>query len=281
MKKGCPEREDEMVLDNGYLRAPHNLLEIAGVNMRLQLIRNATMRLEYGGRKIVTDPYLAAKHSRPSFTGKSPNPMVELPMTPQQVLHGAEMALITHVHSDHFDPLAQELLPKEMPILCQPGDAENIRKLGFKNVIGVQEEEEWRGIGVNRTEGQHGSGEVLAAMGHVSGFVLKAKDEPTVYWTGDTVLNDDVLGVIKSVKPDVILTHSCGAVWGKQVLIVMDAVQTVEVCRLAPRSRVVAIHMEALDHATVTRAELRRYATEHGVKKEQLLIPVDGETIIL
>jgi len=249
--------------------------------MRLQLIRNATMRLEYGGRTILTDPYLAAMHSRPSFTGKSLNPMVELPMTPQQVLQGVEMALITHVHSDHFDPLAQELLPKGTPIFCQPGDTANIGKLGFSDVTGVQGEVEWRGVKIKRTEGQHGSGEVLAAMGHVSGFVLRAKNEPTIYWAGDTILNDDVLGVIETEKPDAILTHSCGAVWGKQVLIVMDAAQTVEVCRAAPRSRVVAIHMEALDHATVTREALRRYATEHGVEKEQLLIPTDGEIINL
>lgn len=157
----------------------------------------------------------------------------------------------------------------------------NIGKLGFKDVTEVQDEVEWREIKIKRTEGQHGSGEVLESMGRVSGFVLKAKHEPTVYWMGDTILNDDVLGVIRTEKPDVILTHSCSAIWERHVLIVMDAAQTVEVCRAAPRSKVIAIHMEALDHATVTREELRRYATERGVKKEQLLIPADGETIAL
>jgi hypothetical protein len=39
---------------------------------------------------------------------------------------------------------------------------------------------------------------------------------------------------------------------------------------------IVATHMEALDHATVTRAGLRRYAAEQGVTRQQLLIPEDG-----
>jgi L-ascorbate metabolism protein UlaG (beta-lactamase superfamily) len=35
--------------------------------MQLQLIRSATLRIEYAGHTFVIDPYLAAKHSRPSF----------------------------------------------------------------------------------------------------------------------------------------------------------------------------------------------------------------------
>lgn len=247
--------------------------------MHIQLIRNATIRFDYAGRRFIIDPYLAAKHSRPSFTGKSPNPLVDLPCSPREVIAGIEMAVISHLHSDHFDPMAQELLPEDTVIICQPEDEEAIRKMGFKEVLPVHDRMEWNGIAITRTGGQHGSGEVLKDMGIVSGFVFKAKGEPTVYWTGDTIWCEAVAQVIKEVNPDVILTHSCGAVWGKQVLIVMDAVQTVEVCRAAPQSKVVAIHMEALDHATITRAALRQYAEEQGIGPERLLIPEDGEKV--
>ncbi|RPI79729.1 MAG: MBL fold metallo-hydrolase [Desulfobacteraceae bacterium] len=247
--------------------------------MQMQLIRNATVKYQYGGHKFITDPYLAAKHSRPSFTGKSLNPLTDLPCSPQEAISGMEMAIISHLHSDHFDPLAQELLPKDTAMICQPEDAEPIRKMGFREVLPIQERMEWRGITILRTSGQHGSGEVLSDMGTVSGFIFKAKGEPLVYWTGDTIWCEPVAQVIKEVKPEVILTHSCGAVWGKQVLIVMDAAQTVAVCRAAPQSKVAAIHMEALDHATVTRAELRRYAEAQGIGPEQMLIPADGEKV--
>jgi L-ascorbate metabolism protein UlaG (beta-lactamase superfamily) len=249
--------------------------------MQMQLIRNATVRFEYASRKFIIDPYLAAKHSRPSFTGKSPNPLVDLPFPPREVIRDIEMAVISHLHSDHFDPAAQELLPKETPILCQPEDMEGIRKMGFKEVLPVQDKIEWRGITITRTDGRHGSGEILKDMGHVSGFVFKAKNEPLVYWTGDTIWCEAVTAVIRKETPHIILTHSCGAVWGKQVLIVMDAAQTIEVCRAAAHSKVVAIHMEALDHATITRAALRQYADEHGIGPDRLLIPADGEKILL
>ena len=62
-------------------------------------------------------------------------------------------------------------------------------------------------------------------------------------------------------------------------LIVMDAEQTVKVCNYAPDAKVIATHMEALDHATVTRAQLRDYAQQQGIDDEQLLIPVDGDVL--
>jgi L-ascorbate metabolism protein UlaG (beta-lactamase superfamily) len=89
--------------------------------LRLQLIRNATLRLVYAHQQLIIDPYLAAKHSLPSYTGASPNPLVELPCPPEEVVADIELALISHLHSDHFDSVAQDLLPKDLPIFCQPG----------------------------------------------------------------------------------------------------------------------------------------------------------------
>ena len=113
----------------------------------------------------------------------------------------------------------------------------------------------------------------------MSGFVLKAANEPLVYWAGDTVLNDEIKTLIKNLKPDVILTHSCGAVLDDSGPIVMDAKMTIEVCRLAPQAIVIATHMEALDHATVNRKELREMAEKMGISAGNLLIPEDGETL--
>ena len=247
--------------------------------MKIQLIRNATLRLQYAGLQLLTDPYLAAKHSRPSFTGKSLNPLVDLPIPPGEVIAGVDAVLVSHLHSDHFDPAARDLLPKNTPILCQSGDETQLAEMGFQQVTPIGDSLTWRGITITRITGQHGSGDVLKDMGMASGFVLQSVSEPTVYWAGDTIWSDTVAAAIARYQPQIILTHSCGAVWGKNVLIIMDAAQTVEVCRSAPESTVVAIHMEVLDHATVSRAELRQYASDHGVKPGQLLIPADGETL--
>lgn len=248
--------------------------------MQLYLIRNATQRFDYAQKILLLDPYLAAKHSRPSFTGASPNPLVDLPCSPAEVIAGIDAIVVSHLHSDHFDPAAQSLLSKELPLLCQPEDASEITAMGFQAVIPVSDTLRWNGITITRTPCQHGTGSVLEEMGQASGFVFQAPNEPTVYWTGDTVWCAAVAEVIARTHPDIILTHSCGAMWGDHILIVMDAAQTVAVCRAAPESTVVAIHMEALDHATVSRETLRAYAEAQGIRPEQLLIPMDGEKLI-
>lgn len=247
--------------------------------MQLQLIRSATLRLRYGDQSILIDPMLAAKHTMPTYAGISPNPLVELPCPPEAVVTGIDMTIISHLHSDHFDPAAQQALPKDTIIFCQPGDEDRITRKGFTLVTPVAESIQLGEITLTRAPGQHGAGKVLDDMGVVSGFVLQADGEPTVYWAGDTIWYDGVRETIARFSPDVIITHSCGAKWGGGALIVMDAAQTIAVCQAAPRSMVVAVHMESLDHATVSRADLRAAAEAARIRAEQLLIPLDGETL--
>jgi hypothetical protein len=118
-------------------------------------------------------------------------------------------------------------------------------------------------------------------MGTTCGFVLQAEIEPTVYWIGDSVWYEGVAETIARWQPQVILTHSGGAVWNRDEFIVMDAEQTIEVCNASSTSQVVAIHMEAFDHCTVTRADLRDSARRAGIPDDRLLIPADGEEIVI
>jgi L-ascorbate metabolism protein UlaG (beta-lactamase superfamily) len=251
--------------------------------MRLQLIRNATLLLHYAGQRILIDPDLAARHTRPSFTGRSANPMVALPVSVDMIAADLTLIIVSHLHRDHFD--AVDALPHGVPVICQPGDETRITEQGFTQVTPLIETSGWQELSLQRTPGHHGLGAVEQQMGAVSGFVLRAPGEPTLYWAGDTVWCPEVLAVASEARPDVIVTHSCGARWpddsGVRQLIVMDAAQTIEACRAAPQATVVATHMEALDHATVTRAELRQRAEAAGIPTGRLLIPQDGEELVV
>ncbi|MBT3178203.1 MAG: MBL fold metallo-hydrolase [Desulfobacula sp.] len=249
--------------------------------MKIQQIRNATLKLTYAGKILLTDPYLAEQHSMVSYRGDQWSPLVELPFSIIDVLDGVEMILVSHIHSDHFDKTAQKNLSKSLPLYCQPVDASEIEKIGFYHVVPVHDSVCWEGITITRTEGRHGSGDVLKAMGEVSGYVLQAENEPTVYWAGDTVLYDAVYNVISEFKPDIILTHSCGAIWGDNVPIIMNAKQTVSLCKTAPKAIVIATHMGTVDHGTVTREDLRAFAEKEGIPLRQLQIPEDGEILNL
>lgn len=246
--------------------------------MKLRLLRNATLKLEILGKTILIDPFFAPKGSRPSFTGRALNPLVELPATPEEILNGVELVVVSHLHADHFDPVAQSLVPKHLPLICQPGDEDKIRSYGFSDVTPLADVIDWQGIRFKRREGSHGLGPVVEKMGSVMGFSITAKDEPSIYWAGDTVLYPAIGAIIANTTPEIVIIHPCGARWDGD-LITMDAKEAVATCRLAPASTVIATHMDLLDHATVSRDELRRYSIEQGVSLQQLLIPRDGETL--
>jgi L-ascorbate metabolism protein UlaG (beta-lactamase superfamily) len=248
--------------------------------VQLQLIRNATMRIHYAGHLLLTDPFLGARHAYRSFSGISPNPMVDLPQPAETVVDGVEAVLVSHLHNDHFDPPAWEMLPKTIPLFCQPGDDAKIAEKGFLAVTPVEESLEWQGITIRRTPGQHGTGLLAEQMGRVSGFVLQAENEPVLYWAGDTIWYTAVEETVATVQPDLIITHSSGAKFKDSDPIVMDVAQTLALCRAAPQATVIAVHMEALDHGTVTRAALRAAAEARDISPERLLIPADGQTIL-
>ncbi len=247
----------------------------------LQLLRNATMRLNFAGHVFLTDPMLSQKGEIQPFAGVASNPTVDLPMSVDEILTGVDAVVVSHLHPDHFHRAAEQAVLKTKPVFCQPEDEAQIRSAGFENVIPVAETINWNGITITRFRGQHGTGPILEMMGTVSGFVFQAKNEPTILWSGDTIWCPPVAETVRRFNPDFILTHSGGAQKPGFEPIVMDARQTIETARSAPQARIIAIHMEALDHCRVRRQDLRDAASAAGIASDQLIIPEDGQTIPL
>jgi len=137
--------------------------------MKLQLIRNATMKIEYNGQSILTDPMLSTKFDIESFGGNSRNPTIDLPMSIEEILFGVDAVISSHTHQDHFDTAAMNIIPSDMTILCQPGDAEKFKNNKFSSVNPVHESTIFSEISIIRTMGHHGTGEIEKAMGKTSG----------------------------------------------------------------------------------------------------------------
>ena len=260
--------------------------------MEVQLIRNATFKIHYAGKNILIDPYFAEKHTQPSFCGKSKNPMTDLPFSTEEVLKDVDLILVSHLHPDHFDEVAQNTINKSILIYCQPSDYDKIKAFGFTNVNAIKEFENWEGIEIQRVNAQHGKGSFLPIMGEVSGFVLKASGEKTLYITADTIWYDGVAATIDLFKPGVIIANAGGNEFKKEYdlfqigmqqdsgPVIMNEEQVYELHKHSPQSKIVVAHIGALDHETVSRNGLRNYMEEKKVKSTQILIPEDGEKML-
>jgi L-ascorbate metabolism protein UlaG (beta-lactamase superfamily) len=244
--------------------------------MKLTLIRSATLRLTYGGHELLVDPQLdpaGAREAVPNTPNPRRSPLGELPMPAGQVLDGVDALIVTHLHQDHFDGTARELLPRGLPLFCQPPDTERLHADGFTDVRPVHGDATLGDILIARTEGHHGVGEIGAAMAPVSGFVLSAPAEPTLYIAGDTILCDEVRAAVAEYKPDYVVVNASAAQFNTGGPIVMDNDDVAALSAEAPDATIVAVHFETVSHSTQTRADLRAL----GLPNVQ--VPDDGETV--
>jgi L-ascorbate metabolism protein UlaG (beta-lactamase superfamily) len=251
--------------------------------MRLWLLRHATLRVDAGGLHLLVDPQLDSAGARPPAAGSADprrNPLVELPEPAQVAVQGVDAVLVTHVHSDHFDATARELLPREVPLLCQPPDAGTLRGHGFTDVRPVQDAATLDRLAVARTGGRHGTGEVGERMGPVSGYVLTAPGELTLYVAGDTIWSEEVAAELATHRPDVVVVNAGAARLTSGDPITMDADDVVAVARHAPDARIVAVHMEAANHCELTRADLHQRLYEEDLV-ERVTVPEDGAEVPL
>ncbi len=255
----------------------------ADTKASLQLVRNATLILDYAGQKILVDPMISPKGAFQSFAGIERNPTVDLKMPVNEITKGLDLVMVTHSHPDHFDEAASTILDKSVQLINQPADSEFFKKEGFINAETLDYSRKWNNVRIHRIDAQHGTGEVLKMMGKTSGFVLKAKNQPTIYIVGDAIWTDEIKKTIKKYKPDYIIVNSGGAVVPgyENTPILMDEDQTMALIGESGKAKVIAVHMNALDHCRTTRDSLRQKAESLNIGVDKLIIPQDGEVVKL
>ena len=247
------------------------------------MVRNATLLIEYNGKKILVDPMLSPKGAIESWAGIQTNPTVDLKMPVNDIVKGLDLVMVTHTHDDHFDKAASKILDKSIELINQPADKGFFQKEGFINADALEDNKLWNGITIHRIEAEHGSGEVLKLMGNTSGFVLQTKNQPTLYIVGDAIWTDAIKKTIEKFKPDYIIVNSGGALIKgyEDSPIIMDEMQTMSLISNSGKAKVIAVHMDALDHCRTTRSSLSKKAAEFKIGTDKLLIPKDGEVINL
>ena len=251
--------------------------------MKIQQIRNAMIKIQYGDQTILLDPWLqdqgtgfSASTVRPEMRGVH-SPLNALPMMPDEILAGVNFCLVTHIHPDHF---TADYLPKGMRIIVQnEEDRQEAKSMGFENVSAFERDTMDIGsVTITKVPAIHGDNEELVTrMGIGSGYIL-SRESRTLYIAGDTVYCSAVEETLKKYVPDVIAVNCCEATTPHGRLI-MHLSDVEAVCRQMPKALVIATHLDSVNHALITSREVKDFAQKHGL--DNLSVPQNGEGLLL
>lgn len=230
---------------------------------------------------LLIDPMLGEKGSLGKFPmteSELLNPLVELPFSHEELtnqLSHIDAVVVTHLHPDHWDGTAAELLDKNIPVICPQSISKQLSQQGFTNILTIEDQIKWKGIDVFLTKGLHGTGEIGDKMGTVNGFVFKNKDTG-IYVVGDSIWCQEVIDEIDRYHPQHIIVAGGAATFAVGDPIIMTSEDIIRVCEYTPESKVWVTHLEALSHCKENRSFIQEKINKNGLEKRCFILK-DGE----
>ncbi|MDB4907071.1 MAG: beta-lactamase domain protein [Gemmatimonadetes bacterium] len=160
--------------------------------MRLTYIGHATLLIEIGGRRFITDPNYEPKLGR--FL-----PRVSAPGVALEALPKLDAILLTHAHADHLSFTTLDRLPQDIPLFAPPAVARWIGKR-YRHVVAIAP-------GASATvAGVRLSAALATHRGHRYGFdrwrgdanmYLLDDGVESCFFAGDTALTDGTHDLVK------------------------------------------------------------------------------------
>ena len=217
-------------------------------------VGTATVVIRYAGFTILTDPNFlhAGDHVHLGyglFSERTTNPAVEIEDLPQM-----DFVLLSHLHGDHFDRVAEEKLNKATPIISTRHAVRYLKRKGFSRARSLNT---WETVSVTKGEarvrltampGTHAPGPLAAVLPPVMGSMMEfgggEGDDVRLrmYISGDTLVYDRLREIPRHYPEiDLALLH-LGRTRVLGVMVTMDAEQGVEAIRILNPKTAVPIH---------------------------------------
>lgn len=263
--------------------------------MIIHHLRSATFVIRSGNTHILVDPMLSPKGKLPAFARfrhkPRSNPLVELPESAGSVLEQVNFCMVSHsqkwgvnalTHTDHLDAEGMVFLAdNNIPTACPEKDRRFLERKGIPVAAAVPywQTLEFAGGRITAVPARHGHGWVHGLMANGAGFFLELPDEPSIYISGDTVYTRDVDRALRKLKPDIAVVASGSASLDVGGPILMPVEEILRFVEAAP-GRVIANHLEALNHCPTTRKGLKGRLIEADLGAK-VFIPDDGECLVL
>jgi len=241
-------------------------------------IGGPTAVLEYAGLRIVTDPTFDPPGSY-SDPGETTLVKTAGPAFDRSELGHIDLVLLSHHgHKDNLDYEGLELVATGLPTLSTRDAA---TELFGGSVVGLDswETHELGRVTVTAVPALHGPPGSERLVGEVTGFILEAPGEPTVYVSGDNA-SIPLVEQIASRFPDVaiaVLFAGAARVPGIDAALTLTSPDAARAAAVLGARIVVGLHTDDCEHFSETRAQLDAAFAGTGL----LVATPRGETVTL
>jgi L-ascorbate metabolism protein UlaG (beta-lactamase superfamily) len=188
-----------------------------------------------------------------------------------------DFVMLSHLHGDHFDRVAERKLNKAIPIISTRHATSYLEKVGFTRTHAL---ETWEPIEVRKggatlrltaMPGTHGPGPLGAVLPPVMGSMLDFGDEEggthlRMYISGDTLIHERLREIPRRFPDvDLALLHLGGTrVLG--IMVTMDAEQGVEAMRIVDPRTTIPIHYNDYEAFKSPLEDFKQIVSEAGLQ---------------
>ena len=223
--------------------------------MKVTYLGTASVLLEYGGLRIITDPVLdppgRSYSFGPWYAPKSWFVSTRSYKAPLDVteLGALDVALISHdQHADNLDEAGRQLVSAVPFVITNPHAARRLKATG----LAAGESTTVDGVTFTAVPARHGP-RFTPQVSQVTGFLLTAEGEPTVWISGDTVLSPELRAALPTLRADVAIIHCGGVTFPKaplfgRMVFTFDAEHVVEAIELLEPRVVIPVHRNGWAH---------------------------------
>ena len=242
-------------------------------------VGTATVLIRYAGFTILTDPNFLHRgdHVHLGYgliSRRQTNPAVEIEDLPP-----LDFVLLSHLHGDHFDRVAQRKLNKATPIISTRHAVAYLKRKGFTSTHALKT---WETLSITKGQarlrltampGTHAPGPLAVALPPVMGSMLEFRtpeDETRLrlYISGDTLVHEQLREIPRRYPEiDLALLHLGGTKILGVVMVTMDAGQGVEAIRIIEPRTAIPIHYNDYTVFKSPLEDFKRAVVEAGLEE--------------